>query len=78
MGRGKAINRHHTQRVHNKWRKRLLNVWGDKADWVDSPGRIDSMAQSMPKCSSPFCCGNERRQRGKECLTVQERRYGRD
>jgi len=72
--RGKDYTRAQEQRAHDKWRKRLLNVWREP-ELADKPGVVDSLAKSMPKCSSPFCCGNPRRQRGTYNPTVQEMRW---
>jgi len=74
MTRGRDYTRYQNARAHAKWRKRLANVWRDPEDLVNAPGRIDSMAKSMPKCSSPFCCGNPRHKKGKVDLPVQEMR----
>lgn len=72
--RSRAYRRHQANR--HMWR-RLKEDRNQHYNDLSCPCYSDGKAMAKfkeqpPKCSSPFCCGNPRRVRGRNNVTLQE------
>jgi hypothetical protein len=58
-------------------KKKMMHVLKDIYKWKDmacNPKTVGKWAHTPHQCSSPGCCGNPRRTKGRNLLTAQELR----
>jgi len=77
--RSRAYRRWVLRRAKERVRSVIKHVWYDGDRWCDDPEFIGRMTSvHLKPCSSPWCCGNPRRWRGKIDLTLVERKAALD